>query len=182
MFEWFYTGNYRTDNIPPSFSLREHIRIHGIAAKYQISDLVKLSSERFSIALRHVSDLEVYFAAVQEVYHQCETLAAYFASTKHFHQGKQVELSRSLCDEVVDTAVTELHAMLKAPLVAARFHQVLADIPAFHMDFLHAMLAAKEAVVVKDEEADEEAVEEEEEEEAEGQDEDVAGRTGTPSA
>jgi hypothetical protein len=152
MIEFLYTSTYSTIDVGPSFSLFVHIKIHSLALKYGIRALTILAATKFSSALCQVSDLEVYFQSIREVYSQSLPTITAKEEAQNGQQptpsaGSQITLdyshSYALRAEVVDAALVELGNILSSPPVLTRFHQICATVPQFHADFLVAMLESK---------------------------------------
>lgn len=135
MIEFLYTGSYITIDAAPSFSIFIHTKVHGLALKYNIHGLITFSATRFSAALRHVSNLEVYFQSIHEVYNQP------FPSMNLQEQSQNKQ--QPLRTEVVDAALVELKNILSAPAVLVRFQQICTEVPQFHADFLNSLLESK---------------------------------------
>jgi hypothetical protein len=68
MVEYFHSLNYLASDEPPHFSLHLHTIVHAIAAKYKIAALEALAVTKFSERMSKLSDLEVYFRSIIDVY------------------------------------------------------------------------------------------------------------------
>jgi hypothetical protein len=145
MIEFLYTGSYNTTDTSPTFSLHTHTKVHSLASKYQIASLVALSATNFAAALRRVSDLEVYFQSIRDVYDLplSETPSQSQQQPAASPECRSSYRNHAIRTEVVEAALVELGKILSSPLVMARFQEICTEVPQFHADFLTAMLEAK---------------------------------------
>lgn len=145
MIEFLYTGTYNTVDTSPTFSLYMHAKVYSLASKYQIVSLVALSAAKFAAALRRVSDLEVYFQSIRDVYNipLTEPPSQSQQQPPASLEPQSSSNSHALRAEVVEAALVELSKILSSPLVMARFQEICIEVPQFHADFLTALLETK---------------------------------------
>lgn len=116
MMEYLYTGAYATQSHPPDFSLPIHIKVFVLASLLQIPGLQALSCHYFNSNLsRHVTDLEVYFAAIKQVYEQT------------------TYTNPELRAVMVATAASEMRNIQGSEAVKKRFYEITSLLPEFHV-------------------------------------------------
>lgn len=118
MIEYLYTSRYTTPHDPPDYSLPIHIKAFVLATEFKIPGLQAQAAGLFASTLNgFVSDLDVYFAAVRQVY----------ASTTY--QNPQLRIV------VVEAAATEMRTLLSDD-VKERFNAITHEIHQYHVCFL----------------------------------------------
>ncbi|KAH8595016.1 hypothetical protein B0O99DRAFT_169277 [Bisporella sp. PMI_857] len=116
MMEYLYTGTYTTPSQPPDFSLKTHISVFVLASTLSITGLQSLSAQLFTLSLSSVSDLEVYFQSVRQIYAvtSCDN--------------PQLRLA------VVEAAVLEIRSLVGQENVRRAFLEVTSEVGEFQTD------------------------------------------------
>jgi hypothetical protein len=118
MMEFLYTSSYTTQLQPPDFSLPTHIKVFALASQLRIPGLQILACDNFTNILSGpVTELDVYFSAVKEVY-----------ANTHY-------TSPMLRRVVAAVAVSEMKSMLGINAVKVRFLQITSEVLEFQVHF-----------------------------------------------
>jgi len=119
MLEYLYTAKYTTLPLEPDFCLHLHIKVFLLASKLKIAGLQAFSCNSFTSNLNnYVTDLEVYFSCIKEIY----------SSKSDANPGLRVT--------VVEAAVSESPQLLGDESVWVGFKEVLNEVPEFQRDFM----------------------------------------------
>ena len=137
MVEFLYTGSYSTIETSPTFSIHTHMKVYSLGLRYQIQGLVALSLKKFATSLSRVSDLEVYFQSLRDVYNLPAIKQEVFSDRD---APDDTASANHICAEIIGTALTELSKILSSPPVLARFQEICSEVPQFHADFLTALM------------------------------------------
>lgn len=123
MMEYFYKAKYTTLPSGPDFCLPLHTKVYILASELQITGLQTLSSHLFTKNLVNlVTDLEVYFSSVKDVY------------------SKTTAANSALRIALAKIAISEMRHMLEDEKWWERFVEVTNEVPAFQRDIMAMMV------------------------------------------